>query len=616
MIPHPIVQPDILLRVKSMEIRPAIEMPRSVPVIELNSHWYSRPPPSFVPLREPVLREIPLIGHSYHKNTPSVLNYDQRFTETLRDMPKKPLQSRLEVRPKTMPISKSDGRSVDSGLSGGTRSSKITVIQGENHELAIRLHEILLQFPYGVMEKSLPDVFQKATGKSLPDHWTTVVATYSRFFNIELGPLAHIVYAKEIDEMEVASSNGEESNGKLQLPWDSPHWNVYVTHAMSTCMIWGRLIGPANSDRWDTLMAEIEIFMSNAANRSSITELLEQELYLVRRQSAWYRVRCQEIDSETNRFLALFVDQGMEEWLPIESVFLCEDKFTCAAVPGQAIVFSLLGLESMEDNPHAKAVLDRTLQGQSIVAEIRTMVEDYIEGDRIKAIFYDTSSEEDLNLVDTLQEAISAAAKPPQLKTTGLNHVTVTHVSDRGEIFCQAHADRGMEYVKRLIDGLVQTKKELMARHRGLNENLGDRVTRYLVYDRVSATWHRAVLKVRHPQTGDHLMHCLDTGDAVKAMEHDIYVLAPLSVTLNRYPAQCIRCVLFNIPKLQQRLVDRIRGLLQPKTVALAKVIVIPGLDKVPQISLYQRLEADNNRVIVCINETLRIESDLESCAG
>ena len=493
------------------------------------------------------------------------------------------------------------------------RRKAYPVIKEDNHQLAIRLHELLLNFPGGVMEKDLPEIFQEATNMSLPDHWTDIVTAYTKFFCLDSGPLAHVVYANELGQISMEPLEETPEAMSEKLPWNDKDWCLFVTHVVSTSIVWARIIGPRHSDRWDQLMTQIEDAQEKLEDQKRPEEVLEKNMYLVQKPSGWCRVLCQEVDKEANKFRALFVDQGPEEWLPAADFFVCEPRFQ--TLPGQALLFRLCGLESMEENPHAKPILEQRLEGKAFVAEIRTSADDYVEGMGIKTILFDTSREEDLNMVELLYEEICAAGKPPQLKPMGLTQVVITHVSDRGDVFCQVPGS-GMEYVQKVIDKLTQNEASL-ALHRGLHENAaaGDSVTRYLALDRSNGSWYRAVLKVRHPQTKIHQMYCLDTGCQLRVAEEDLIHLEPLSKALNSYPAMAVACELHDVPKMDLRMVSRVKGLLEPQTMALLKVMQIPmPADKVVRVNIYQRLES--NKVIVCINETLRMEHEFETSSA
>lgn len=487
------------------------------------------------------------------------------------------------------------------------RRKAYPIIKESNHEVAVRLHELLLKFPSGVVEKSLQEIFQQSTGMSLPDNWTDVITTYTRFFSLDSGPLAHVVYANEISTEEKIEP---EQPQELQLPWGDAHWNLYVTHVVSTTMLYGRIIGAEFSGRWDVLLDEIEKAMATDAKQMvNADEIAVEKMYLLQRMQQWCRVTCQEIDTAGKRFLGLFVDLGMQEWLPMESAHHCQDRF--CKLPGQAILFTLFGLESMEENPHAKAILDSRLYNKTMVAEILSRADKFEESGRIRAVLFDTSGDEDVNVTELLQQDICAAGKPPALSATGLTQVTVTHISDRGDVFCQIPGS-GVAYVNKVLEKLSQNE-ELLSRHQGLNENLsaGDNATRYLVLDRQSGDWLRAILKVRHRQTELHAMYCLDMGYQITVSEKDIYHLEPMSLALSRYPALALRCQLYDVPPMDTRLVSRIKGLLGSQCLALARVM--KSLGQIPKVNLYLRIQGKEQKLMCCINDTLRLEHELES---
>ncbi len=81
---------------------------------------------------------------------------------------------------------------------------------------------------------------------------------------------------------------------------------------------------------------------------------------------------------------------------------------------------------------------------------------------------------------------------------------------------------------------------------------------------------------MRHPPTARHVMYCLDYGTQVEVDEADIYHLAPMSMALSRFPSMAIRCELHDVPKVDNRVVSRIKGLLEKDRMALAKVMLGP----------------------------------------
>lgn len=446
---------------------------------------------------------------------------------------------------------------------------------------------------------------------SLPANWTSVVTAYSpQLFSIDFGSVATVVYANELQEDEEEEETTEVvDESQLLLPWNEPHWNVFVTHVVASTMIWARLIGAEHSERWDELMATIETKMSEPAHPKTVEGKPEVgTVYLLNNDIGWFRVRCQEVDAEGRQMLGFYVDQGNEEWLDVNTVFVCDKEFL--SVPEQAVLFSLFGMDAMEGNPYAKPILERQLMERAFVAELVTREEEYEEETKIKVVLYDTSGADDVNLVEQLHERICEAGRPPQLNAVAPTQVKVTYVSDRGDVICQV-PNTGFEYVQRLVQTVVQ-KEDSMIHCRGLKENLasGDAATRYLVFDRENDSWYRAVLKVRHPQTARHQMYCLDFGHQVQVAEADIYHLEPLCKALSRFPAMALRLELYDIPKMNARIISRIRDLLELQSMGMVKVLFGAGLDGIPRVNFYKRF--DSNHLIVCINDTLRLEHDLE----
>lgn len=173
--------------IKATEIPPVVVAKQLVPEDKNIIATEKRPEPQLILQTPPATISIPrkiypVIPKEYHKNARSVLCYDKSFLDKIKSTPVVPLKSRLQQARISDPQVKMEQR-----------------MKEETHDLAMGLHEFLLQYPYGVMEKSLPDVFQKTTGKSLPDEWSKVIlAANSSLFCVDEGPVARIVFATNI----------------------------------------------------------------------------------------------------------------------------------------------------------------------------------------------------------------------------------------------------------------------------------------------------------------------------------------------------------------------------------------------------------------------------------
>lgn len=477
----------------------------------------------------------------------------------------------------------------------------------DDYVVAGMIYEMLRPYSQGVFERVIPEYFQKTYGMTVPDHWTGIIGSYSKYFTVERGVHnGFLVFANE--DPGSTSENGAAGPSlttvavaeKLGLPWDEKYWNVYVSNPASTTTVWARIIGDNYSNRMDSMMTDLEMSMITDQKKAQVIEL--RKVYLVTTASCWYRVRCEQMDFENNRALCFFIDVGEEEWFKMDQLFVCAPKFL--ELPPQVLMLSLYGLEGFEDNPQARPHLEKVLAGKTAVAEVISRQEDYEDGQKIKVLLFDTSGEEDVNLVEMLLSEICAATPPPQLERSGVTDVKVSHINDDGEIYCQIK-NSSIGYIQKLIESVVGNQ-EALVRHQGLNPSAGA-AHRYLIYDSLSSGWFRAVVEEKRMQGKEHKMFCVDYGCSKVVSEKDTYQIEPLSLALNKYPPLALKCRLYNIPAVTQTVLARMKALLAPNTTTLVKMTM---QGSVPQVNMYKRL--DTNDIMFCVNETLRVEQEIE----
>lgn len=496
-------------------------------------------------------------------------------------------------------------------LRGELERKNFPVCVEDDYAVAGLIYEMLRTYSQGVFERVIPEYFQKTYGLSLPDHWTGIIGSYSKYFTVERGASkCFLVFAN--DDTGSASDGGvtgPAGNGlgheKLGLPWNEKYWNVYISNPASTTTVWARIIGDNFSNRMDAMMTDIEMSMITDQKKAQVIEL--RRVYLVTAASCWYRVRCQQMDFENNRALCFFIDIGEEEWFKMDQLFVCDPKFL--ELPPQVLMFSLYGLEGFEDNPHARQHLEKVLAGKTAVAEVISRQEEYEDGQKIKTLLFDTSGEEDVNLVELLLTEICAATPPPQLERSGVTDVKVTHINDDGDIYCQIR-NSSIAYIQKLTETVV-ANQDAMTRHQGLFEGGGSASTeaakRYLIFDRFSSEWFRATVDEKRGLNKEHRMFCIDYGCSKVISEKDIYQIEPMSMALHKYPSLAVKCRLYNIPFITENIVARMKGLLAPDSTTLVKMTV---QGSVPQVNMYKRL--DTNNIMFCVNETLRVEMELD----
>lgn len=176
-----------------------------------------------------------------------------------------------------------------------------------------------------------------------------------------------------------------------------------------------------------------------------------------------YRVRVEKVDGNRRMALCFLIDYGDEEWWSFDQIYEGDEKLF--QLSPQAIRFSLFNLEDFAENPNSKQEIDEHLAGRTLIAEIKSTQSEYqsqFESAtldlKIKAIFYDTSGDDDIQLNKLILERICEKAEPPHLQRSKWNAVYISYISVSGDIYCQLHSERGntVHNINQLIYRLTQ----------------------------------------------------------------------------------------------------------------------------------------------------------------
>ncbi|XP_050080020.1 uncharacterized protein LOC126567776 [Anopheles maculipalpis] len=492
-----------------------------------------------------------------------------------------------------------------------------------DREIAHHIYELVLSCPHGMFSKNIPNAFEETHRALLPDHWFAIIDQYSnQLFVLEEGPTGDtIVFAREQPSSSDAGSNTSEARqmamNQLTLPWEEQYWNLYVTNPVSTVEVWARLVGKEYSDKMDSLITDIEMSMMNGqANAKKDGTAAVGEYYLVSISDCWFRVRVVEINYETNQCQCFFIDIGDNEQISLDQLYRCEPQYL--DLPAQAICFTLEGLEDFSENPTAKHILGQRINHRVLIGMILSKREEYEQTERrdgigsssLKVVLYDTSSAEDEVVNPILLQQICKSMPVPELNRKSVNYVSITYVDDQGDVYCQK--DGAMNYIQKLITNLTQADA-LEDQHRGLYNSKATEQQLYLVQDETDSKWYRAVLDAEESGPYCRMLY-VDIGCRRRANVQNIYRLDSLSLGLRSYPPQAIRMRMFELPSCSEpQVLARLRAFLKPAVPAMAKVFSMANAI-LPLVKLYVHVsdrEAGNN-ILVCVNEAIKIEKELE----
>lgn len=318
--------------------------------------------------------------------------------------------------------------------------------------------------------------------------------------------------------------------------------------------------------------------------------------------------------------LCFLIDYGDEEWWSLDQIYEGDAKLF--ELPAQAIRFSLFNLEDFAENPHAKQEVDEYLAGKTLIAEVKSTKAEYMAqcescvDAKIKAVFYDTSSDEDVQLNKVILEKICENVEPPQLQRSKWNPVCVSYVSDDGDIYVQLLNDKGntVHNIKQLIHRLTQNgiSKQFVCTNGKVTDSTANEL--YLIQDNTDLKWYRAEILPRKSinnaaTANDSAERCkyVDYGMTTFVPRTNIYRLDLLSAALSKYPQQAIHVRLHDVTNYNAKIVARLRGLLCSGAPVLAQIANVTSM--IPMVNICKRLE---NNILCKINDTIRMEQEIE----
>lgn len=367
----------------------------------------------------------------------------------------------------------------------------------------------------------------------------------------------------------------------------------------------------------DEALLQIENEISNDLTASQLQpcddhEINDGGIFLVVHDSpivSAFRVRIEEIDRKQKSALLFYIDEGFSEWLVYERRLL-HLSGVLLKFPAQAIHFRLFNVEDFEENPFACKLAKSQLKDKNLRAKLKltqTQFEKQLESidsdDRISVILYDdTSTDSVRNVNKEILQEICAQMQPPRLNPRDTNIVYVTHVNDKGDVYCRLHGSKDMQLIEqslhriadRITDEYRIDSNHLMMINDGQNDQ-----KLYLVYEKSGQQFYRATISTSKSDRlhSMAICHCIDYGfEKCIPCEH-IYDLARLSLALSSHPPAVVLVQLNGIEpnEYTEKIIQRLR-----KYLCCQKPI---GLDvvtqsKYPLVDLRKTIEYTVNALV------------------
>lgn len=493
-------------------------------------------------------------------------------------------------------------------------------------EIVKKIWQMIRSSIGGVFIKHITVMYIDSYKLSLPENWHQMVKDHEgSLFNFETNAFNELIlFAIGNADAPVNGSFDGASNqqmAELAFPWDEKLWNIFVTSAFSTNDICARLIGKNYSDALDKLLIEIEILMLTSKERPA--EIKLNHIYLTSIAECYHRIKVVETNEQQANCIC--IDNGDYEWIALEDIYVCNPEFLTIAP--QAFKLSLFGLEAFENDPNVtQQPLFEPLVFKSLVGEV--MIDKAFwarnKTKSVKMILYDTSTDEDVNLNESMMNSILKSIPVPALHQKDNNQVIVTSVGDDA-VYCQLV--KSSVYIQQLINNIPKGEVQ---KHRGMYVDKNDKKKIYLVFDPKNKNWFRA--RLERLMDGDaHLMFYVDHGYKTMVKVENIYRLDKLSIILFFYPPQLLKFGLFNV-QLNSDVKKRLLALLPSGRQALVSCnrfcetlnnfsltfqvkVVTMGTGNMPLVHLFVYINHNEDTIMIKINDqfTTSLGTELES---
>lgn len=375
-------------------------------------------------------------------------------------------------------------------------------------------------------------------------------------------------------------SSGEFSVSCLELPWNEPTWNVFVTYPESTTQVWCSLIGPDYHVRLidiQFLLTEILTFLFfiffqekriNLYNEIELAQITERpdeikvgHYYIGVVHECPNRVRISDVKHDIQKSSCFFIDTGEEVLLNNDQLYVCDEKYL--ELPPQAMPLSLHGLEILSNFESANNHLI-DMQSHVFVAKLMSNKSDFTEKDVISVIIYDTSTDDDIDVNALLANKIKEILPMTRIDSVSLNNVIITGISDDSIISCHLKDSNMLEAIK------FEIRKVLDNLDQGFYLEETDDL--YLVYDEELEDHVRGkLIGLDTINTNNVIMNLVDYDLEHSINKKQIYKLLPMAMGLNVVPPQGLKLCLFDIDRQNKAIVSLLRGMLKPGTTAIAK---------------------------------------------
>ncbi|CAD6234121.1 GSCOCG00007573001-RA-CDS [Cotesia congregata] len=463
----------------------------------------------------------------------------------------------------------------------------------------------------GIFKHKLPQYYQEKYKETLPLDWDNVLAscfskiTCEKVLNDGIILLPYNPATDDIDQPPMP---------ELVLPQEEL-WPVYITSLISTEEVYGIILDDDYCLRRDTMTDKIEVFYSKVQPKPASVKV--KRYYAVKKDDTWQRVYVDFIDTESESADVFFIDTGDVDTVSLNDLCTLDRSFYELAP--QAVRFSIAGYDELSSYNVINKIGVELLTNLSCYVQVMSREKNDL-GVLINGVFYDTSTDEDINVNDLILEKLIKTVSSPKLTSEGeVLEVYLSHVDeDTGGVFIQINND-SFEVLSALIEKLTAEINDEVLKRAAVKWSWVTRDVAYLV--RLPEGPMARVKVIQQPQ-GDRLNVLLvDIGKTMVVSASQlvrIQMIPPahdnnlklLAAAVEKYPVQTCGIQLHNTRTSvlsDKRILKPLREMAPPKVKLFCKVIK-EAKDSLAVVELFKRGGKDKDYSLISINNTLALQ--------
>lgn len=255
-------------------------------------------------------------------------------------------------------------------------------------------------------------------------------------------------HGEKHNERATASSTQHQLSSDVSVPSNKlilapDGWLVEVTYVASTIEVWCRRVDTDDANAYCDMAKDLQAYYNSpSGGKEHATNVAPGGFYVVPFEGCWSRVRV--LNTGEHVVTCFFIDYGDEHVVPKSDMHVMKREF--ARVQAQAFVCRLAGLEELANMSVAANRLDQ-LVAQTYLAKPQMDDDNGAGPSAISIVLYNVKLDND-NDTDEIGENVNTrliyeitADAVPTLDPHNINHVYVTHTTNKGDIYVQCHSE-------------------------------------------------------------------------------------------------------------------------------------------------------------------------------